>query len=166
MPAGSSIALWQFPPKDKNTYPVSEESQQTISSAIDALDVEQATKSDLQQKLTDLRITGPTAGELKTAIDATSASSDARSRSSRTASTPSSSSRRTALSNLQALYGDLGLTSDDKTVFVAAFSGYHLRARHARPATRAGSATPAPRSSAASPSMATRSTSGNKDNRV
>ena len=123
MPAGSSNALWQFPPKDKNSYPISEESQQTIGSAIDALDVEQSAKQDLHQKLTDLRISGPSAGELKTAVDATGASSDQKSQLKDGIDNIISFEKK-ALSDIQAIYGNLGLSSDDSTVFVPAFSGY------------------------------------------
>ena len=123
MPAGSSNALWQFPPKDKNSYPVSEESQQTIGSAIDALDIDQATKQQLHQKLADLRISGPTAGELKDAVEATGASSDAKSNL-KNGIDNVVSFEKTALNDVQAIYGNLGLTSDDSTVFVPGFSGY------------------------------------------
>lgn len=122
LPEGSSNANWQFPPKDKSTYPVSEEAQQALSSAVDALDTDEATRTQLKQKVRDLTLTGPSAGALKDAVKASSAPDNKKS------DLTSAVDRiikveKDALGKLQAIYGDIGVSSDSGTVFVATFRG-------------------------------------------
>ncbi|TAK59564.1 MAG: hypothetical protein EPO22_10040, partial [Dehalococcoidia bacterium] len=76
----SSNANWQFPPKDKTTFPVSLHAQDAISSAIDQLDsVDDATKTRLKKLAGELMVSGPSKGALDTEIKNSAAPSNQRS---------------------------------------------------------------------------------------
>jgi outer membrane protein assembly factor BamB len=119
---GSSNAQWQFPPKDKSTYPVSAETAAHINTAIDAFSIDAGAKTDLKQKVTDLTVSGPTAGALKDAIKASGATDKQKSDTSSLID-DALSFEQNALGNLKALYGDTAVSSDGKTTYVPSFGG-------------------------------------------
>lgn len=118
----SSAAKWQFPPKDKNSYPVSTETNDHLVAAIDAFSIDSSAKTELKKRVADLTVSGPTADALKTAIDATGATEQQKSG---TKALIDSALRfeKDALNNLKALYGDTGVSADGRTAYVPSFRG-------------------------------------------
>lgn len=120
LPPDTSNPRWQFPPRDRSAYAVSDERRALIGEALDGLG---GSGGGLQQRLDDLRLDGPSAGELKKAIDATAADSAARSRA-KDAVDDAIKDEKRALSGVRALYGDIGVSSDGGTAFVPTFGGW------------------------------------------
>ena len=119
---GSSIAQWQFPPKDKNSYPVSTETADRLAKLVDEFAIDDTAKSDLKRKVADLTVSGPAADTLKTAI-AASGATDKQKTDAKTRIDNAISFEKNALGNLKALYGDIGTSSDGKTTYVPSFRG-------------------------------------------
>ena len=119
---GSSVGEWQFPPKDKNAYPVSTESAQKINDQIDQFSLDASAKSDLKRKVADLTVAGPTAGVLKDAIDASGAT-EAEKSSIKKSIDSALTFEKDALNKLKALYGDTGISADGRTAYVPTFRG-------------------------------------------
>jgi outer membrane protein assembly factor BamB len=118
----SSLSKWQFPPKDKNSYPVSTETNAHLIAAVDAFSIDASAKTDLEKKVTDLTVSGPTGGTLKAAIDASGATDQQKS-STKTLVDNALRFENDALNNLKALYGDTGVSADGKTTYVPTFRG-------------------------------------------
>ncbi len=118
----SSLPRWQFPPKDKNAYPVSRETNDHLIAAIDAFSVDVSVKAELGKRVADLTISGPTGDALKTAIDASGATEQQKS-STTTLVDNALRFEKDALNKLKALYGDTGVSADGKTVYVPSFRG-------------------------------------------
>jgi outer membrane protein assembly factor BamB len=130
LPEGSSNELWQFPPKTKDVYPVSEQTRDRLNTLVDALPVADADKTKLKQKVADLTVNGATITGLKDAVDALvqapggdAAAFKKQQDDLKTATDAATSFEKGALDKLQAFYGDFGLSSDGKTVFVVPFRG-------------------------------------------
>ncbi|MDP9237477.1 MAG: PQQ-binding-like beta-propeller repeat protein [Chloroflexota bacterium] len=123
LPAGSSNATWQFPPADKNTYPVSESAQRALNAQIDSTGLPDADKTSLKAKVGDLHVAGPSIKVLKDAATAAVADTSARSRlnSQVDAVTKVESN---ALGKIQAVYGDIGISTDKKTAYFGTFKGF------------------------------------------
>lgn len=122
LPEGSTNPRWQFPPKDKDAYPISTENHDAISAAIDALDIDATAKTDLKRDVDVLAVGGPSRGVLEDAIDASTAPADAKSQL-KDRIDAATKFERTALNGLDAFYGDIGISTDNKTAFVPAYSG-------------------------------------------
>ncbi len=120
--SNSATGNWQFPPKDKSTYPVSEEASTRIKDMIDALSIEGTAKKELEQRVDDLRLAGDTKDALKDALDATEASAGEK-KDIETVIDDAVEFEADALKKLEAIYGDLGLSTDNETVFVTTFRG-------------------------------------------
>lgn len=119
----SSNERWQFPPKDRSLYPLSDEAQQRIAGFIDAFgSVDDAGKAHLKKLLADVRLSGPNAGAFKDAVSQSAASPADRSKTN-DAVDAAITAEKNALGKIQAFYGDLGISSDQKTVFAASFKG-------------------------------------------
>jgi outer membrane protein assembly factor BamB len=130
LPAGSSLENWQFPPKTKDGYPVSEQVHDQIVALLDALPITDADKSKLEEKVADLTVNGATIKGLKEAIDALvpapggdAAALKQQQSDLKSAVDAATKFEKGALDKLQAFYGDFGLSADGKTVFVAPFRG-------------------------------------------
>lgn len=122
LPSNSSNVLWQFPPAQKESYPVSTETRSLLLDAVDAASLDDAAKATLRTKVGDLKVSGPSNNDLKSAVDASSASSDDKNRLKSLVS-DRVGFEKDALSRLQAIYGDVGVSADAKTVYVATFRG-------------------------------------------
>ncbi|MBI5285563.1 MAG: PQQ-like beta-propeller repeat protein [Chloroflexi bacterium] len=119
----SSNALWQFPPKDKNTFPVSEQTAETLSAGIDGLDgVADAEKTRLKKMVTELNVSGSSAGTLKDALKSSGAS-DAQRKQLADAIDTTIKFEKGSLDRLQAFYGDIGISADNQTAFLTSFRG-------------------------------------------
>ncbi len=123
LPQDTTTAVWQFPPKDKNSYPVSQAGARALSDAVDRLSVSSDQKGTLKQKVGQLNVSGPSSGDLKTAISNSGASSSEQS-ALKTQVDAVTKANSDALSSLQAFYGDLSVSSDSSTLYATAFKGY------------------------------------------
>ncbi len=120
---GSGAVRWQLPPESQNNYPVSERGRMQLTAFVDTTDIPDDQKASVKSAINNLVLAGDSGTAVKNAMKATDASSsDKDSFNSQVDSI--TSFEKKALSNIQALYGDLGVTSDLKTVFVPAFKGY------------------------------------------
>ena len=118
----SSIASWQFPPKDKNSYPVSTETSEKLSATVDALSIDAAAKAEIQKKVKDLTVAGPSGDALKKAITDSGAPDDQKSKA-KSLVDAAVKFEKDALGKLKALYGDTGVSADGRTAFVPTFRG-------------------------------------------
>ena len=122
LPDGSTNPAWQFPPAQKDGYPVSTDTHNRLTALVDALSVDAAVKTDLKRKVDDLAVGGASRGVLKDGVDATGASqNDKDALKSLVDST--TKFERGSLDSLQALYGDIGISADGKTAYVPTFRG-------------------------------------------
>ena len=64
----SSTTEWQFPPQDKDIYPVSDFNRERIDDMIDALSIEGTAKNELKQRVEDLTVDGPSKDALTNAM--------------------------------------------------------------------------------------------------
>ncbi len=122
LPEGSSNPNWQFPPKDKNAYAVSSEANDDLTARIDALSIDATPKSDLKRKLADLRLAGPTKDDFKKTVDTTGAP-DADKSALKSRIDDIVTTENSAINNLKAMYGDIGVSSDGKTAYLTTFRG-------------------------------------------
>jgi outer membrane protein assembly factor BamB len=114
---------WQFPPKDKTTFPISEQAQQSLTASIDALaSVDDASKTRLKKLAAALMVSGSSKSALDTEIKNSPAPSDQRDK--LTSAVDSAvAAESSALNSLKGFYGDIGLSTDGKTAFLTSFKG-------------------------------------------
>jgi outer membrane protein assembly factor BamB len=122
LPDGSTNPNWQFPPQDKNAYPISTDNHDRIAAAVDALDIDAAAKTDLKRDVDVLAVGGESKNVLKDAIDASAAPQDAKD-ALKSRVDAATKFERSALDSLQALYGDIGVSPDGKTAYVPTYKG-------------------------------------------
>ncbi len=119
----SSNANWQFPPKDKNAFPVSEQQQQILSDTVDQLDsIDDAAKTRLKKLVSELTVAGPSKDALKNDLKTSAAPNDQKNKLS-SAIDAVVKFESDALKKLQAFYGDIGLSADNKTAYLTSFRG-------------------------------------------
>jgi len=119
----SGNANWQFPPKDKTTFPISEQAQQSLTASIDALDaVDDGTKTRLKKLVGDLMVSGPSKSALDADIKASAAPQAQRDKLT-SAVDGAVAAESSALNKLQGFYGDIGVSADNKTAFLTSFKG-------------------------------------------
>ncbi|MBF6601005.1 MAG: PQQ-like beta-propeller repeat protein [Dehalococcoidia bacterium] len=123
LPPSVTTATWQFPPVDKNSYPVDSVSAAKLAAMVDALSIGADQKSSIQTKVKNLNIQGPSVSDLNNAINGSAASPDNKTKLT-TAVDQITQADKTAIASPQAFYGDIGVSSDSKTVYAAAFRGY------------------------------------------
>ncbi|MGH7622250.1 MAG: PQQ-binding-like beta-propeller repeat protein, partial [Gemmatimonadaceae bacterium] len=123
LPPTVTTATWQFPPVDKNSYPVATVEAALLDSMVDALSVSADQKTSLHTKVKNLNIQGPSVKDLKDAIKASGASSTDQTRLN-DAVDSTTNADKAAISSPQAFYGDIGVSADSQTVFAASFRGY------------------------------------------
>jgi outer membrane protein assembly factor BamB len=122
----SGAERWRFPARDKNAYPLSRAGQDAVKAKIDAAgSIPDGQKSALKSTVGGTTLGGPTVKTLKDAVNATS--SAGASSSDRKAIISEVDARTTeekdALGNVEALYGDIGVSPDGKTLYVPTFGG-------------------------------------------
>jgi outer membrane protein assembly factor BamB len=118
---GSADVVWQFPPRDKSTYRVSEVDRQELAAL--AQDLGLSAGDPLIELIGDLNVQGSTVETLESAIDASSLASDARS-SFKSRIEDITSRHKRALDGVRALYGDLALPADGTEVYVPTYGGW------------------------------------------
>lgn len=122
LPRGSGEPVWQFPAANRDAYHVSDAARDSLTSALADLNLSSGDESNVRNAIDDLTVSGPSVKSLKDTVNAASADADGRSRFS-AAVDHVTKLDKDALSNLQALYGDIGLSTDGRTAFVPAFKG-------------------------------------------
>ena len=118
----SSNAQWQFPPKDRNSYPLSTQASDALTKLVDQLSVDDSAKSDLKKKVADVTLAGPSADVLKKAIDASAATEPQKS-ATKASVDNAIAADISAINSPKALYGDIGTSSDGKTTYVPTYRG-------------------------------------------
>ncbi len=119
LPKGAGVPRWQFPPPDKNTYPVSDLNREDL---FEGLDFPEADHDAIQERISALTVTGPSSGFLKDAVRASTAGDDQKDELVRRVDRVTSDEKQ-ALSKLRAIYGDIGVSKDGATAFVPTFKG-------------------------------------------
>ena len=125
LPPNVTTPVWQFPPVDRTTYPIASTSAARLSAEVNALSIPADQKTTLLTKVKNLNAQGPSVTDLKTFLNTTAASPAEKSKFGADVDAATAATRD-ALSNLQAFYGDLGVSADGKTVYAAAFRGVVL----------------------------------------
>jgi len=118
----SATPNWIFPPKDKASYPLSEDASSRIKDLIDATSLESTAKKELEQRVDDVRLAGETGDALNDAIDASLATPGEKEDIQRVVD-DAVEFEADALKNLKAIYGDLGVSDDGGTVYFTTFRG-------------------------------------------
>ena len=126
--AGSTDVSWEFPPQNDDNYPLSESAKERLRAAVAALDADQETKDRLDARIDDLNVDGSSIDGMEDEIDSIAASASEELQVQldelKDSVDQATKTERDALSNIDALYGDLALDDDETTVFVPAFSGW------------------------------------------
>ncbi len=120
---GSGFSQWTFPPRDRDLYPVSTFSADEIKDAIDGTTIEDGAKEDLAVRVDDLRVSGPTKEALQDAINASLMTDDQKD-SINSLIDQVTEFESGAVRNLEAIYGDIGVSADGDTAYVASFRGF------------------------------------------
>lgn len=123
LPKDSPNITWQFPPKDKSAYPVSEAARTELTSLLSPLGLDDARRSMLTARIDELKVEGSTVDTLRRAVDDTGADGKARNAYKSRANKIVADEKR-ALNGVRAFYGDLAVSSDGKTAFVPAYGGW------------------------------------------
>lgn len=114
---------WEFPPRDRSTYLISEERRSDLRRRVEAMGLDAGAAARLTGLVDDLRVEGPSADTLKDAIDAVSAD-DAAKNSLKDTVDAYRKAERDAFSQVRALYGDIGLSDDGNTAYFGGFGGW------------------------------------------
>jgi outer membrane protein assembly factor BamB len=123
LPKGSGETAWQFPPKDREVYRVSEAAREELAQLAEDRGFDTGSSSSLAQRIDELNVDGSTANTLKEAIDASGADGGARGDLKQRVDEIIREHRR-ALGQVRALYGDLAVSDDGDTVYVPTYGGW------------------------------------------
>lgn len=114
---------WRFPPSDKSTYPLSEDGRADLAAMVDDLSgVDASAKSQLKDTLDTVHLSGPSAKAFKDAVSASGATESERGKLNDALDTQVKF-ESDALGRIQAFYGDIALSADGKTAYIASFKG-------------------------------------------
>lgn len=122
LPQDSSAVRWEFPPRQRDIYPISVAAREELATLI-----EDAVQADVSQRLADLTVSGPSGDALKDALDAAVDGGDASEGAVKDIKKRIDELRKgeeEALKRVRAIYGDLGLSGDASTVYVTGFGGW------------------------------------------
>ena len=70
LPPNVTTAVWQFPPVDKNSLPISQVEAGQLNDTVDSLNIPDDQKSSLKTKVQSLNVQGPSVNDLKNAVKA------------------------------------------------------------------------------------------------
>lgn len=115
---------WQFPPNDLASLPISDQSRQRISEAIDGLSpLDEGTRSDLQAMLNNLHVSGNSVKALRQAIERqVPPSVEGRDQAAQLVE-QLANSEHDAVDNINAFFGRVGVSNDQQRAFAGSFSG-------------------------------------------
>jgi len=117
------VAAWQFPPKDKNGYRVSEGNRDDLMTLAAGLGLQGDTRQNIEDRIGELSVEGPTIETLKDAVSATAADKALRNAFNSRVEAIVVGEKR-ALNGVRALYGDIALSGDGDTAFVPSYGGW------------------------------------------
>ncbi len=123
LPAGSGETAWQFPPQDKGAYRVSEAARNDLTTLLDGLGLDVDTHQNIEDRIGELNVEGPTIATLKDAVSASVADKTLRNGFHNRVDTIVLGEKR-ALDGIRALYGDIAVSSDGRTAFVPSYGGW------------------------------------------
>lgn len=123
LPAGSGVAAWQFPPKEKDGYRVSEGAQSDLKALAADLGLQGDTRQNIEDRISELSVEGPTIETLKDAVDATTADKALHNAFKSRVDAIVVGEKR-ALNGIRAFYGDIALSGDGRTAFVPSYGGW------------------------------------------
>ncbi len=123
LPTGSGEAAWQFPPKDKAGYRISEGARNDLMTMAAGLGLQGDTRQNIEDRISELSIEGPTIETLRKAVSQTAADKALRNAFNSRVDEIVLGEKR-ALNGIRALYGDIALSGDGRTAFVASYGGW------------------------------------------
>ena len=115
--------VWQFPPKDREQYGLSENSVAELIGLAANLDLGDADTRAIDDLIRGTNVGGPTVDTLKDEVEATASESDARSAFLDRVDEIVDEERK-ALRGVRAFYGDLGVSGDGSTAYAASYGGW------------------------------------------
>jgi outer membrane protein assembly factor BamB len=118
----SSFVQWQFPPEDRNSYPISQQRREGLLELIDDLDVSAGQKEDLTALAEGLTVSGGSDDALKDAL--TDTVGDEQRSQIEDYIDATRETENDALRDVRALYGEIAISADAETAYVAAFGGW------------------------------------------
>lgn len=118
----SSFVQWQFPPSDRNSYPVSEQRTEALVGLIQGLELSGEQEGALVEQAQGLTLSSDATDSLKDNLKA--AVGDDRARPIEDVIDATRKTENGALGDVRAFYGELALSSDKGTVYAAAFGGW------------------------------------------
>lgn len=121
LPEGSAAVLWQFPPRDKSTYRVSESARTELRQA--AEDAGVASADAILDRIDDLSVQGSTVDSLKSAIEESGLEGEAKG-SLKSRVDEITREHRRAFDGVRALYGDLAVSEDGGTAYLPTYGGW------------------------------------------
>ena len=114
---------WQFPPENRDSYAVSERSQQTILELIDALSIPDDQKDSLSALVSEITISGDSIDTFKDAVDNSAASDDEKTEI-KDIVDEVTDIEETAVGDVEAFYGDIGISDDGETAYAPGYGGW------------------------------------------
>jgi len=115
--------LWQFPPENRDSYPISERSQDRIRDAIDALSIPDSEKESLRALVAEITISGDSIDLFKDAVDNSSATDDEKNDLNNGVD-DITAIEEDAVRNVEAFYGDVGVSDDQQTAYAPGYGGW------------------------------------------
>jgi hypothetical protein len=115
--------VWEFPPDDREQYALSESAADELVGLLPGLNLSAADRDVLEELIRGTNVGGPTVETLEDEVSAIAAESAERddflARLDEVVEV-----EREALGNVDALYGDLGISDDGATVYVPSYGGW------------------------------------------
>jgi outer membrane protein assembly factor BamB len=125
---GSTNLVWQFPPREKENYPLSDARKAVLRASVEDFDVDQDARDRLDTRIDDLFIQGPSIDGMKDEIDASGHPNDEILNEQRgelkDAVDEFTRFERNAIDDLKALYGNIAVDDDATTAYVPGFGGW------------------------------------------
>lgn len=115
--------VWQFPPKDREQYALSETAAGELVGLLPGLGLNDGDRTAISDLIRGTNVGGPTVDTLKDEVEATAAESDERSAFLSRVDEIVDEERR-ALRGVRAFYGDLGVSADGSTAYAASYGGW------------------------------------------
>jgi outer membrane protein assembly factor BamB len=120
---GSTNIEWQFPPRSRDNYPLSERAREALQRAVEDLSADGDVEAALDSRIADATVSGPPLESLENAIrDA--ALDDAARNDLRSLLDDITDFEEDALRSVRGLYGSIAVSEDGRTAYVPAFGGY------------------------------------------
>ncbi len=120
---GSTNIEWEFPPRSRDNYPISERGRTALLAAVEATGAGSDVQATLNDRVDDLTVSGPPVDSLKDAIDQ-AAIDDASRNTLKELVDDTTSFEKDALTHVRGLYGDIAVSDDGRTAYLPAFGGW------------------------------------------